>query len=117
MTTNTAPHIGIVGLGNIGHVHAKHLLEGDATLVGGVDTDPDARTRFSERYGVGSYEEPTHLFGATDAIIVATPNRYHEPYAVGALDAGLDILIEKPLAPTVESAERIGDHLVRFEEA
>lgn len=42
-----------------------------------------------------------------DAVVVATPNAFHEPAVVAALDRGYHVLCEKPLAHTLESAERI----------
>ena len=102
--------IGIVGLGNIGSYHADFLREVEsAELVAGLDVDATARRTFAEEYGVETYEDRADLFSEVDAVIVTTPNRFHEEYAVGALEAGLDVLLEKPLAHTVESAERIAE--------
>jgi predicted dehydrogenase len=102
--------IGIVGLGNIGSYHADFLREVEsAELVAGLDVDATARRTFAEEYGVETYEDRGDLFSEVDAVIVTTPNRFHEEYAVGALEAGLDVLLEKPLAHTVESAERIAE--------
>jgi len=44
---------------------------------------------------------------AIDAVLVATPPEHHAPIAIAALRAGLDVLIEKPLAPTIDDAESI----------
>ncbi|GAA0717580.1 putative dehydrogenase [Halorubrum trapanicum] len=101
--------VGIVGLGGIGSHHATKLTERGANLVGGMDVDADARKRFREEFGVSVYEDETALYDDCDAVLVTTPNRFHEEYAVSALSAGLDVLIEKPLAHTLESAERIAD--------
>jgi len=99
--------VGIVGLGNIAYHHANKLVDAGATIVGGVDISEDARTAFTEEYDVPTYEDHSELFEEIDAVIVTTPNRFHEEYAVEALEAGLDVLLEKPLAHTLESAERI----------
>ncbi|MFU8868012.1 Gfo/Idh/MocA family protein [Natronococcus sp.] len=98
---------GIVGLGNIGRYHAERLLELDVPLVGGMDVAADARTRFARRYDVDVYDDHHELYDAVDAVIVTTPNKYHEEYAVDAFDRGLHVLLEKPLAHSIESAERI----------
>lgn len=107
MTTN----IGIVGLGTIGRYHADHLQtltpECDIKLTGGMDISPAARDRFVDTFGVPVDETWEALYDRVDAAIITTPNHVHEDYAVPALEAGLDILIEKPLAHTLESAERI----------
>ena len=107
MSNDRLPRIGIVGLGNIGHHHATRLLEQDADLVGGVDIAETARTRFEREFDVEAYDDASDLYEVADAVIITTPNRFHEEYAVSALDAGLDVLLEKPLAHSLESAERI----------
>lgn len=100
--------VGIVGLGNIGQHHAERIHASDlGFLAGGLDVSPAARERFTETFGVDTYENRDSLFAAVDAVIVTTPNAYHEEYVLDALDAGIDVLLEKPLAHTLESAERI----------
>ena len=106
---SSPPKIGLIGLGNIGRFHADRLVDHGANLVGGVDINDDARTRFADAYATSAYEETDELFAEADAVIVATPNRYHEQYATAALEADLCVLLEKPLAHTIESAERIAD--------
>nr|WP_248910522.1 Gfo/Idh/MocA family oxidoreductase [Halocatena marina] len=103
--------IGIVGLGTIGRFHVEHLTtlatEHNITLAGGMDIAPPARDRFEEQFGAPAYGTYGALYEHADVAIITTPNRHHEAYAVGARDAGLDVLIEKPLAHTLESAEHI----------
>ena len=104
---NQPVRIGIIGLGHIGRAHADRLRDSTATLGGGMDTDSEARAQFADTYDTSVYETVDALFDAIDAVIVATPNRYHEQYAVAALEAGIDVLLEKPLAHCLASAERI----------
>ena len=101
--------VGIVGLGGIGNHHATKLVNRGANLVGGMDIDADARRAFHEELDLPVYENEADLYEACDAVLITTPNRFHEEYAISALDAGLDVLLEKPLAHTVESAERIAE--------
>ena len=105
--------LGIVGLGSIGRRHAHQLREHadafDSVLVGGMDVDPAARDHFTAAFEVPTYADAASLYGACDAVLVTTPNRFHEEHAVAALEAGLDVLLEKPLAHTLESAERIAN--------
>lgn len=107
MSDTSSIRIGIVGCGNIGHHHAERFREQGANLVGGVDVAPAARERFAEEFGVETFEDHLELYEQADAVAVTTPNRFHEEYTIDALEAGLDVLVEKPLARTVESAERI----------
>lgn len=103
--------VGIVGLGNIGHFHADNLghLSGEvaAELAGGVDVDADARDEFTDSFGAPTFAEGSALFEHADAVIITTPNSFHEEYTIGALEAGCHVLVEKPVAHTVESAERV----------
>ena len=99
--------VGIVGLGGIGSHHATKLVERGANLVGGMDIDADARERFHEEFDLPVHADEAALYDDCDAVLVTTPNRFHEEYATAALATGLDVLLEKPLAHTLESAERI----------
>ncbi|MFP8952345.1 Gfo/Idh/MocA family protein [Natrialbaceae archaeon A-arb3/5] len=103
--------IGIVGLGGMGTLHAQYLDELGADIVAGADLVERQRDRFEAEFGARTYETHEGLVvdEDVDAIVVATPNRFHEPIAVAALEAGCDVLVEKPLAHTLESAERIAD--------
>jgi predicted dehydrogenase len=111
MNTKSAGSIGIVGLGNIGRYHAEQLgalmPEFDIDLAGGMDVAPLPRERFSDAFGVPTYEDHEELYETVDSVIITTPNRFHEEYAIAALDAGLNVLIEKPIAHTIESADRV----------
>ena len=100
---------GIVGLGNIGQYHAERLIEHGVTLVGGMDVAADARMRFARRYDVDVYDDHHDLYETVDAVIITTPNKYHEAYAVEAFERDLHVLLEKPLANSLESAERIAE--------
>lgn len=99
--------VGIVGLGGIAAHHAEILADHNADLVGGVDIDETARREFTAEWAVPTHERLEPLLDAAEAIFVTTPNKYHEEYATAALAAGCDVLIEKPLAHTLDSAKRI----------
>ena len=99
--------VGIVGLGGIGHHHATRLEDRGANLVGGMDIDAEARREFHETFEVPAYEDESDLYDGCEAVLITTPNRFHEEYATSALDAGLDVLLEKPLAHTVASAAEV----------
>jgi len=111
MTENRAIKLGIIGLGNIARLHCDRLQKagyGDA-IAAGLDVDPDARGRFAAQYDATAYEQQAELYDAVDAVLVTTPNKFHEEYVVSALDSGLDVFVEKPLAHTIESARRIAE--------
>ncbi|WP_255167309.1 Gfo/Idh/MocA family protein [Natrononativus amylolyticus] len=103
--------VGVVGLGGMGQLHAQSLRDLGAEIVAGADLVPEQRQRFADEFGAQPYEDHESLVvdEAVDAVVVTTPNRFHEPIAVAALEAGCHVLVEKPLAHTLESAERIAD--------
>ncbi|MBZ6496428.1 Gfo/Idh/MocA family protein [Natrinema longum] len=107
--------VGIVGLGGMGNLHARSMQELGATVAAGVDLVPEQRDRFGDEFGARTYETHAELVAdeAVDAVIVTTPNRFHEPITIAALEAGLDVLVEKPLGHTLESAERIAKAAAR----
>ncbi len=79
-----------------------------AALVTG---DPVKADKLAKLYGIKpwSYEQYDELLksGEIDAVYVATPNFRHAPFAVAALEAGIHVLLEKPMASSVEEAEQI----------
>lgn len=107
----TGVRVGVVGLGLMGRVHARNARDLGARVVGGADVAAGSREEFAAEFGVPTYETHEALLAGedVDAVVVTTPNRFHEPVAVAALEAGRDVLVEKPLAHTLESAERIAE--------
>ena len=107
--------IGIIGLGTIGHIHASRLNDLGATIVG-ADLNEGAREDFAKKFDAPTYSDHDALLeSGVDAVVVGVPNCFHEEIAVDALEAGVDVLLEKPLAHTVESAERIAAAAREFE--
>lgn len=105
----TEPSIGVVGLGLMGTRLADRLQQVGAEIEAGVDINEQPRDLFADEFDAKSYSEHDQMLTDTslDAIVVTTPNRYHEPVATAALARGVHVLCEKPLAHTVESAESI----------
>ncbi|ELY89534.1 oxidoreductase [Natrialba hulunbeirensis JCM 10989] len=106
--TTHQPTIGLIGLGNIGLLHADRYAALGASLAG-MDTTASARRRFADRYDSPVFDDHRRLFDAVDAVVVAVPNAYHDRYAVAALESGLDVFLEKPMADTGANAARIAD--------
>lgn len=98
--------VGIVGTGIMGSNHARVLRAvPDAAVV--VVTDPDAGKgqRLADHIGARFESRLEALPGQVDAAIVATPTETHAEIAVTLLESGIDVLVEKPIAPTVEEAK------------
>ena len=103
--------IGIIGMGNMGRFHANDLLEGkvargELTAVG--STSPHKLEEYKEK-GVqvfGSGEEMI-ASGTIDALLIATPHYQHTSLGIAALEAGLHIMVEKPISAHKADAERL----------
>lgn len=100
--------VAVVGCGHLGTIHAR-LLAGrdDVELVAVVDPSPEARSRVAEAHGCQAVAEPAGLVGLAQAAVVAAPTGLHARVALPLLEAGLDLLIEKPIAASVEDARAI----------
>ncbi len=105
---------GIIGAGGIARTHAKCLrgLEDTAELVAVADAVPEAAARFGQEFGVQTYGGPdaVHQLLARadiDAVSLATPSGLHADQSVMSLQAGKHVLTEKPLAITLEQADRM----------
>ncbi|WP_101295810.1 Gfo/Idh/MocA family protein [Halegenticoccus soli] len=106
---NNDVRVGIVGLGSMGHWHTELVENAGHDVVAGADIVEDARRHYNRKWGVDTYASHEELYAEEelDAVIVTTPNKFHEPAAVDAFEADIDLLLEKPLAHTLDSAERI----------
>ncbi len=96
--------VGIVGVGGIARTHIPGWQVSEhAELVAGSDISEDVLKNWGEQYGVKKlYVNPEDLFAdpEIDIVDVCTPNNYHAPLSIGALDAGKHVICEKPLAPS-----------------
>lgn len=105
--------IAVAGAGLIGRTHVA-LAAGSATvdLVAVVDPAPAAADLAAQR-GVPWYATLDELLARErlDGIVLATPNAMHVPQAMQCLDAGLAVLLEKPVAATVAEGERLLRHI------
>jgi predicted dehydrogenase len=100
----------VVGCGDVSIVHLQALQKLDGVDLAGVcDTDPERAAAAAERYGVPSFTDHRELLAAVrpDVVHVCTPHDQHTPVAVDCLDAGVAVLLEKPVAHTVAEADRL----------
>ncbi len=99
---------GIVGLGVMGQNHARVLSNLDGVkLVAVTDPQGDTRKVLPEHLVLKSIDEI--LSKDVDYCVVAAPTAFHEEISLRLIDAGIHILIEKPVAHSLESALRIED--------
>lgn len=104
--------IGVVGVGGMGTFHARTL----AALAGvevAVVADPYRPNvdRLVEELGCAGESDPMAVAsdGSLDAVVIASPDETHPELAIAALDAGLWVLLEKPIATSLTEARRVVD--------
>jgi predicted dehydrogenase len=101
---------GVVGTGYLGRLHARILTEiPEATMAGFVEPNDDVAQELAQRLGVRRYESVAALAREIDCAVVATPTIAHRDVACELIEAGCDVLVEKPIADTIENAQAIID--------
>jgi predicted dehydrogenase len=107
------PRIAVVGTGHMGRYHARKFAdlarEGMCELVGVCDTDAERARAVAQEHGVPVLESLAEVSSAATAACVAVATLAHEDVAGALLEAGLDVLVEKPIAATREQAKRLLD--------
>ena len=116
MTDGAKPlRVGVVGLGVMGKNHARVLDElPGVTLVGVADPDAVQVEFVTSRLGCAGFSSLDALMDAgIDALTIAAPTQLHTQIALAAIARGIHVLIEKPIAQTVEDGQRILDAAAR----
>jgi predicted dehydrogenase len=103
--------IAVVGIGLMGSQHLKALqLSRRAILHSIVDLNRNSRI-YAEKFKVPFYNDTTELLknNKPDAVIVATPNQFHEKHTISFLNAKIPVLLEKPISDKISKAKKIID--------
>lgn len=101
--------VAVAGVGQFGrnHVRVWSELEG-AELVGVVDLNGERARQIAAEFGTQALPDLDALIAArVDAVSVAVPTKEHANSGCRLLDAGIDVLVEKPMAKSVEEADRL----------
>lgn len=103
--------IGVIGVGGRGRlaVHA-HRPDGGACVVAGADPAPAARETFvATNPNAKIYDDYRPMLDEVelDAVVIASPDFLHEEHAIAALDHGIAVYLEKPMAITIDGCDRI----------
>ena len=101
--------IAVAGVGAIGLAHMA-VAQGSPTCILSAVVDPaPAAESLAARAGVPLFKSLDELFDRDRpyGVILATPNQLHVEHALKCIDAGLPMLLEKPIAPTIEEGERL----------
>jgi predicted dehydrogenase len=104
--------VAVVGVGSFGKNHARVYHElaqqtGTVELVGVVDTNAAQAEAVAAQFGCKAFAALEELFGRVDAASVAVPTVHHLSVAAALMAAGVDVLIEKPLASSLDEADEL----------
>lgn len=100
--------VAVVGAGRLGGFHAQKLAAVEnAELVAVADPVPSQRLRVAAQCGARAVADHRELLGRVDAAVVASPTRYHHAIAMDFLRRGIHLLVEKPLAATLDEADEL----------
>lgn len=100
--------VGVVGTGYLGRLHARVLSEiPDATMAGFVEPNDPIAAEVTETLKLKRFDSVAALAKEVDCAVVATPTTSHFDVASELLEAGVDVMIEKPITATAEEARRL----------
>jgi predicted dehydrogenase len=101
----------VIGVGSLGRHHARNYAElsreGRVDLVGVCDVNAEARQNIAADNGCDSYAQWNELLDKTDMVSIATPTETHCEIACAFLEKGVHVLVEKPIALTIQEADRM----------
>ena len=98
----------VIGLGHFGSFHAqKYAQLPQSHLVAVVDADGDRARQAARKHGAEPLTDYRQLFGKVDAVSIVVPTQMHFDVALACLEAGLHVLVEKPITETLDQADRL----------
>jgi len=102
--------VGVIGVGYLGRFHAqKYAVMPDVDLVGVVDTDHDCADRIATECTCRPFYDYKKILPLVDAVSIVVPTVNHYQVALDCIDAGIDILLEKPMTVTLAEADDLID--------
>ncbi|HEY4637289.1 MAG TPA: Gfo/Idh/MocA family oxidoreductase [Burkholderiales bacterium] len=106
--TNGKLRAAVVGVGYLGQFHAEKLAAAPGVeLVAVVDADAARAKTIAAKHGCRALTEPGGLAGAVDLVSIAVPTEHHHAAALPFLEAGVHVLVEKPIAATLAEADAL----------
>jgi predicted dehydrogenase len=102
--------VGVIGVGYLGQFHAeKYKAIPDVELVGVVDADPARAALIAQKQNTRVYPKPADLLDLVDAVSIVVPTAIHYEVAKQFMERGVHVLLEKPIAVTLEQADELID--------
>lgn len=102
-------NIGLLGVGHLGKIHLRCLLELNEIyhLVGFYDPDDKKAAEVIEKYGIARFASAEELIAAVDLVDIVTPTPTHFALAQKAIEANKHVFIEKPITSTLTEARQL----------
>lgn len=101
-------NVGVVGVGHLGSNHARIYSElENITLTGVCDTNREVAESIAKAYRTEYFTDYKDMFGKVDAVSIASPTSLHYKIAKDFLEAGIHVLIEKPITKTLEEVDAL----------
>src|SRR5712692_747269 len=108
LLTLTQPRIAVAGAGAFGRNHLRVIKQSPhATLAGVFDLDPQRAADAAAAYACPRFESLEDLATHADGAVIASPTATHADLGCRLMEAGLDVLVEKPIAPDPDSARAL----------
>ena len=108
---NTRLRTAVIGVGSLGQHHARNYAEiaaaGQTKFVGVCDTNEENAKTIAGKNHCDHYTDWRDLLGKVDAVSIVTPTETHCEIACAFLEKGVNVLVEKPIARTLEEADRM----------
>ena len=102
--------VAVVGTGEFGRNHARVYQEmPDVEFAGVYDRDAERAAQVAQEFGTRAFTSLGDLHGNVDAVSVAVPTAEHAAVGCRLIEAGLDVLVEKPMASDLSEADRLMD--------
>jgi len=106
--------VAVIGVGHLGKHHARLYAEiPGVELFGIVDLQPARAAEIAQSHGAQSFTDYRDLYGKVDAVSLAVPTTDHARIGADLLEHGIDILVEKPIASTLDEARLLIDAAAR----
>jgi predicted dehydrogenase len=100
--------VAVIGVGHLGQHHARLLAAMPGVeLTGVVDTKPGRAGEIGAKFGAPAFADAQDLLGRVDAVTVAVPTTAHLDVARPFLERGIAVLVEKPLAASLDEADAL----------
>ena len=104
----TPLHVGLIGCGKVGQIHAAALKQlSDVEFVAACDTSAERAEVFAAKYGARPFTDLGTMLreGEVEAVVIGTPHPLHAAAAIQAAEAGVHVLVEKPMAASLADCD------------